>query len=385
MPSQSDRIESIVELLHEAAFDDTRWLAAASLMSEVSQSRGNVLAFGAGSSAIDTHVFFARFCFDGEDRHDWARRYFRDRWDRDESIPRLLWLPHGQLVPTGDLYTDAEKKTSGAYHERLRRGWNDGLHVRLDGPEGCHIAWAVGNSRDKGGWGADQIGVIEQLVPHVRQFVQVRAALADAGALTASLAELLDNSRLGVIHLDRRRRIAGANDVALGLLREGNALYDAEGYLRVPERAPDDELQRLLARAVPSFGEKGVGGSMFLRRPSASVSLVLHVNPVRAVDRPGHFQPRGVAALVLVTDPVRRARIDPDRVAGALDLTPAESRVAVALAAGQTVSEIAEETGRTKGMIRWHVQNIFRKQNISSQTELVRRVLSLHGFTKPRS
>ena len=383
--SQRDKLERIVQLLHEAALDETQWLAAASLISEACRSRGNVIAFCEGSSAVDTDVFFACFCFGGRHRDAWARRYFRDYWDRDERIPRVFRLPDGQLIPTGDLYTDPQKKTSRTYNEMLRPEMHEGLHVRLDGPEGCHIVWALANSRERGGWGTDQIRMFEHLLPHVRQFVRARWALAEAEAPGASLAELLDNARFGVIHLDRRRQIAAANDVALGLLREGDRLYDDGGYLSARSPAKNDELQQLLAHAVPSFGGKGVSGSMFVGRPSASVSLALHVNPVGRVERPGHFRARGVAGFVLVVDPTSRARTDPGLVAGALHLTPAESRLAVALAAGHTVSEIAEATGRTEGTIRWHVQQIFRKQGISRQTELVRRVLSLHGFTESRS
>lgn len=384
--SQHERLEQIVELLHGAALDETKWVAAASLVSETFRSSGNALVFCEGSSAVDTDVLFARFCFGGRPRDDWARRYFVDYWDLDERIPRLFRLPDSQPVPTRDLYTDSEKKGSRAYNEMLRRiEVHDGVHVRLDGPEGCHIVWAHGNSRESGGWRADQIRMIEDLLPHLRQFVRVRWALAEAAALGGSLAELLDNARLGVIYLDRRKRIASANDVALGLLREGDRIYDRGGYLAARSGAGDEELQHLLARAVPSFGRRSTGGSMFVGRSATAVSLALHVNPLGPVDQPGHFRSRGIAALVLVVDPTRRARIDPGFVQGALHLTPAESRVAVALAAGYTVSEIAEERGCTVGTIRWHIHQIFRKQGISRQTELLRRVLSLHGFIESDS
>ncbi|MXW35309.1 MAG: helix-turn-helix transcriptional regulator [Chloroflexi bacterium] len=64
----------------------------------------------------------------------------------------------------------------------------------------------------------------------------------------------------------------------------------------------------------------------------------------------------------------------------ALGLTPAESRLAVMVASGQHARDIAARTGRSEGTVRWHIQNIFRKQGISGQADLVRRVLSLEGF-----
>ena len=48
--------------------------------------------------------------------------------------------------------------------------------------------------------------------------------------------------------------------------------------------------------------------------------------------------------------------IDPRFVAERLGLTNGESRVAVALAEGNTVLDIAEETGRKISTVRWTVK-----------------------------
>ena len=79
-----------------------------------------------------------------------------------------------------------------------------------------------------------------------------------------------------------------------------------------------------------------------------------------------------------------RPRIDAGLVAEALDLTPAESRLATMVAVGQTVRDIAEMTGRTEATVRRHLKEIFRKQGISRQADLARLVLSLDGFPRSR-
>ena len=84
-----------------------------------------------------------------------------------------------------------------------------------------------------------------------------------------------------------------------------------------------------------------------------------------------------VAALVLVADPASRTRIDPVVAAAALGLTGMESRVAVLLAEGMTVREVAAATGRGESTIRWHVKHMFTKHGLSRKADLVRLVLSL--------
>jgi len=75
--------------------------------------------------------------------------------------------------------------------------------------------------------------------------------------------------------------------------------------------------------------------------------------------------------------------IDPQFVAESLGLTPAQSRVAVALAEGETVHDIAEAMG-AKSTVRWHLRQINRKLKISTQAQLVRLVLLLPHATTAR-
>ena len=81
-----------------------------------------------------------------------------------------------------------------------------------------------------------------------------------------------------------------------------------------------------------------------------------------------------IAALVLVRDPAAGTDIDPAVVARALDLTKMESRVAVQLARGMSVHEIAAAMGRKESTIRSHVKRTFAKHGLSRQAELVRLV-----------
>ena len=79
-----------------------------------------------------------------------------------------------------------------------------------------------------------------------------------------------------------------------------------------------------------------------------------------------------------------RLRIDAQLVAERLDLTPAQSRVAVALAEGKTVEDIAREIGRTKSTVRWHLKEINLRLGISTQAQLVRLVLLPQGTVTKR-
>ena len=61
-----------------------------------------------------------------------------------------------------------------------------------------------------------------------------------------------------------------------------------------------------------------------------------------------------------------------------------ESRVAVLLAEGMNVREVAAATGRKESTIRSHVKHMFAKHGLSRQADLVRLVLSLASAPESR-
>ena len=375
--SEQDAFDRVVASLHEASLDDACWPAASSFIDNVLRAKGNSLAFSEGTREKGIRIYYAGFFHYGQRFRELEREYFGVYHHRDERAPRLQRLPDSKVLPIRSMYTDAELKTSATYNEFLVRGAQKGFNVRLDGPGDTRIIWAVNDPLDPDGWSSAQIEMIQCLLPHIRQYVTVRQALAGAHALGASFVELLENTGPGIIQLDWRGRIVDANDRARDLLRAGDSLYDSKGLLFARASTDDDRLQDLLARALPPFGQPGSSGSMTVSRPSGLSPLVLHVNPVGR--RETEFRTWPVAALVLVVDPASEPRIDPDLVANGLGLTPMESRVAVMLAEGRTVQQIAAATGRKVTTIRWHVRHIFNKLDINRQPELVRRVLSMGG------
>ena len=134
-------------------------------------------------------------------------------------------------------------------------------------------------------------------------------------------------------------------------------------------------ITRLLAAALPASGAVSVSGSMWLRRSSARLPLIMHVKPVGTSQ--SDYGARPVAALVLIVEPRYHHRIDPELVATTLGLTPRESQVAVWLAEGKSAQEMADVTGHSKGAIHWHLKQIYQKLHISGQLDLVRLVLSI--------
>ena len=235
-------------------------------------------------SQRDAEIFLARFCCHGQRHEDREQWYFDLYYPRDERIPRVAQLPDSRLVHITELYTDQELKNSPAYNEALPRGgYQYGLNVRLDGPDGSSIVWTLADSTQRGGWESSQTQMIERLLPHLRQFVRVRHALASAEAANASVIQILDNTRVGVVQLDRRGRIVEANDRARDILQRSDGLSDQKGFLAARLPSDNAKLRRLL------------GGAADVRRPSQR-RLNYHRAIIRIAASHVARQPRGLSS-----------------------------------------------------------------------------------------
>ena len=370
-----DAFERILASMHDAMLDDARWPGVSALIDETCGLTGNDLIVREGPRDDVRVLFVGAYCR-GQRREDQERDYLENYYPIDERVPRFRQLPDSHLVHVKDLLTAEELKTSPTYNEMLlRTGGQDSLNARLDGPDGSSITWGLRDPVASDGWGSARIAMVTRLLPHIRQFVRVRQALVRAEARNTTVTALLDNPRMGVIHLDRRGRILEANDRARSILRHGDGLSDRDGTLRARGDAEQVRLERLVGNALPASGGGPVSGSILLRRSPVLPPFVVHVKPVTAPQP--DYGARHVAALLLIVEPGRQHRITPELVTTTLELTPAEAQVAVWLAEGRSVRDMAEATGNTQGAIHWHLKQIYQKQSISRQVDLVRLVLSL--------
>lgn len=78
---------------------------------------------------------------------------------------------------------------------------------------------------------------------------------------------------------------------------------------------------------------------------------------------------------VIISDPLTKERVDPERLAIALGITPSEARVVHGLVEGGNVEDAAKAAGVSLSTARTYLKNVFSKTGVSRQAELVRLAL----------
>jgi DNA-binding NarL/FixJ family response regulator len=168
----------------------------------------------------------------------------------------------------------------------------------------------------------------------------------------------------GVFVLDDSRKVLFLNSLAADLLGDGLAIRGKR--LVAMDRQSDDQLLTLLRLAANSRQGSSAMASAAIRRPS-KLPLVVQSMKIEAAVQSAF---NSGTWLLVVSDPELRAGPSPDLVAQLFGLTPAELEVAVGIARGKKLAEIAADQGIKVGTVRAHSKVVFSKTNTRGQAEL---------------
>jgi DNA-binding CsgD family transcriptional regulator len=212
---------------------------------------------------------------------------------------------------------------------------------------------------------------------------QLRPHFARAGMIAARLG--LEQAQATVSALEAIG-VAGAVMVGSGRVLAANALLEklpsvfvavAHGGIALANPAADALFQEAILRNA----QDQVVRSIPVPAGDGQPPLVVHLLPLR---RAAHDIFSGADILVVAT-PVSASAIvpSPSILAGLFDLTPAEARLASALAQGRPLKEAASASNITFKSGRTYLERIFAKTGTHQQSELVALLKSAERIAKP--
>ena len=124
-----------------------------------------------------------------------------------------------------------------------------------------------------------------------------------------------------------------------------------------------------------------IGGLLLFPRAWPLRPLMVTVTPLAPRQQSGNITP-GLpqpAALLLIHDPDRAVAMPAERLARVYGLTPAEAKLAAALASGSSLGTYADNARITIGTARWYLKQVLAKTGVHRQSELVRQVVMTAG------
>lgn len=208
---------------------------------------------------------------------------------------------------------------------------------------------------------------------HLSRAVRLGHAVQASHAALEAIDQLVATSSQRLFFLDPRGRIRKMSGLAEEMLVTGTELQAANGFLRARQADDDRDLQRLIAQSGVRGGDVAPGGSMKLRRRQGQ-PYQLSVSPLG----PLSYASWSAEPIMLVTVAEGAAPVLPVelRLREQFALTPAETRVAMALMQGGTLREAADAARVSINTVRAQLGVIFAKTGCRRQADLVRLLLS---------
>lgn len=188
-----------------------------------------------------------------------------------------------------------------------------------------------------------------------------------AGRVTSSaLANSFDQIGKAVIAIDATGRFIHANSTAQQLL--GASIHIAGGRLILRDRQAAEEYKKTIERLRTLSEGKILCAVPIVARRENAAPIAIRILPVDGDAKSPFLFAR---ALLLLTEIVAPAKPDWQVFSRAFGLTPAEARLAVLLATGESLEYAADTLGVTRETARSRIKSIFQKTGSHRQAALV--------------
>lgn len=235
--------------------------------------------------------------------------------------------------------------------------------------------------------GSISAGQRERRLAHVMPHWVRAARMQQRNFELSGLASLglagLDTLDFGVMVLQADLRVRYANSWAEALVQADSHLSLRDGVLHAHCDTLQAVLRKLLDGAVRGRGAEAASGS-WMHITSGGQPVPIIVTPLvsrQPVEGPWQLP----AAMMLFGNSESRSVLDAGVLTSLFGLSRKESIIAIRLAAGETLNEIAEREFLSPHTVRVHIRDTLRKTGTHRQSELVRLLHLLPGVNLERA
>lgn len=294
------------------------------------------------------------------------------------ALDPFVNLPPNTVVTAEEIVGKDAWRRSAFFEEFLKPvGVGNILGADVTTDEGILCRFRVCRGTDQADFTLADRALCQLMLPHLRRSVSLHSQLNTLESERRLYIGTMDRLLIGTVVLDEQGGVLRMNRIAEDILTERDGLKLVGGALTAEYGQEHKDLKRLIGETLGSPPGSGlsVAQALSITRPSGRAKLAVLIRGVPLAEwSEGKRRP---AAALFIRDPERRGHASYERIVRQLfDLTPAETAVALLLANGLSLDEVAEQLGIRRNTARAHLRMIFSKTGVSRQTELVRTLLN---------
>ena len=358
----SQRSRRTISNIYDAALAPDLWPAA---LQSVMDEAG---AVGAGYSLFNKRTERVEWLSQSGPLVGREADYFSHYHALDHYRPILEVLPAGRWLWISECLPETVLRRDEWYNDYLlRAGIDDALSARLCESASHVVVFGVSHGNDRAPFTAAGTAALQELLEPLAKAARLHTELGSLGWEPAIALRALDQLAAAVIVADSDGRVIQANRAAERVLQRGDGLTVRDGKLGALHVFDSERFDASIAAAAAEQKTGAAIGRMRIRRHDGHPPYMLTVAPLGA-DLALYGRS---LALIVFGDPDEKTPSERE-LAEFFRLSPAESRLAVALLAGKKLVEIAADFGVQITTLRTQLSSILRKTGVTRQVDLIR-------------
>ena len=232
--------------------------------------------------------------------------------------------------------------------------------------------------RIAGAWHEGDIRIIDEIVPHLRRALDIHAEFSRLRVQQDALMKGLDRLVIGLILYDRNAQSVYINPTAKAIIKSHPALTLNGDELLLNSTNDNKNLHQTILDTASIDPEDSWKQSVAIgiTHPDVVAPLPLLVTPMHAHLLTSDLNYEGAKVAVFLSDPNLQQPISVPNLVSVYGLTPSEAQVAISMANGHSIDEIARTSNHSSHTIRSQLKSTFKKTGVSRQSELIKLLLT---------
>jgi len=364
-----DTFDSLVSSIYDAAVNAKRWPLFVQRLAHALNAPSCLLRVqDLASNQVGTYI-----------THGLDPEFQKKYTDYYVHIDPLMTLPDqylpGTVIQTATCMPESFRQSEFYNEYALPQGME---HILGSFPvrDDARVAvLGVQRPASAGQYQAHEVALLDRLMPHLQRAIKISRHLMQVTAKAEAACDVLNRMSVGVILVDTFGSPVFVNGTAEAMMRAGAGLSIVRNNLQAPTWADTLELQRLIAAAASGDSLK-ISGSMLISGGAEMQPWNILVAPVNRenTDELG-FEQSPVAAALFISTSDQQVELSLTVLQQLYGFTPAEARLAAALANGQSLDTIAVQFMLSKNTLRSQLKSCFNKTGTVRQAELVKIIL----------
>lgn len=369
------RSSHIVPEIYEATINPDHWDYVVTMIAKLTRSKVACIYYINKDMAFTSTIAQYGLSEDqqttiGDQVEKFDRMFLATSGKKSKALKFLQFHPVGEgiLSPDSEIYQD----------------WLEpGGHFYVGGAQFLNSSTyksgvVILRNKASGPWDKGDTRVINDLLPHLQRAFNIHSEFTHLRLKQDALLKGLDRLVIGLILYNRQAKPVYINPTAKAIIKSHPALELSEGDLLLTNKEDEKNLRKTIIDTAEIDPDDSWKQSVAIgvTHPAVDAPLPLLVTPMHAHLITSDLDYEGARVAVFLSDPNLQQPISVESLVSVYNLTPSEAQVAISLANGHSIDEIANSSHHSTHTIRSQLKSVFRKTGVSRQSELIKMLLT---------